>query len=136
MRATRWLGRVILFAATAILTVIAAHFLFDTTGQAMARGISLTSSLGVTIMRVGFGAFPLASAMVTAASLLAEERIRRGLWFVVVLFGTALAVRFVSAAANGSLAASVPLIIPELVFVALSVITLALGRGDREVGAA
>jgi hypothetical protein len=79
MRTTRWLGRVILSAATAILLLIATHFLFDTTGEAAARGISFTMPLGETVARVGLGAFPLVPAIATAASLTSVDRIRRGL---------------------------------------------------------
>jgi len=135
MLITRWFGRVILFAATAILVMISVKFLVDSSAQAAARGIMLSTPLAVTIARVGFGGFPLASAIVTATSLF-TGRVSRGLWFIVILFGTVLAVRAVSGATNGTLAASVPLIIPELVFVGLSIITLAIGRSSEETRAA
>jgi hypothetical protein len=130
MRVTKWFGGVIVFAATAILVMISQKFLFDSTAQAAARGITLSTPLGVTIARVGFGGFPLASAIITATSLF-TGRIRRGLWFIVILFGTVLAVRVVSAATNGSFAENVPLIIPEVVFVGLSIIALAIGRSPE-----
>ena len=127
MRTTTWLGGGILLAATAILSLISVKFLGDTMAQASARGITLTSAIGVTIARVGLGGFPLAGAIVTAA-LLVTRRVRWGLWFVIILFGTVLGVRVVSAATNGSLAASVPVIIPEVLFVSLSLVTLLLAR--------
>jgi hypothetical protein len=133
MRVTKWLGGVILLAATAILGMISQKFLFDPSAQAAARGITLSTPLAVTIARVGFGGFPLAGAIITAASLF-TGRLSRGLWFIVILFGTVLAVRVVSGATNGSLAASVPLIIPEVVFVTLSSIALAIGRSRHSVG--
>ena len=130
MRLIRLFGSVILLAATAILVTISQKFLFDPSAQAAARGITLSTPLGVTIARVGFGGFPLASAIITATSLF-TGRVRRGLWFIVILFGTVLAVRIASGSANGTLAASVPLILPEVVFVALSVIALAIGRSSE-----
>ena len=133
MRITRWFGGVIVFAATAILVMISERFLFDATAQAAARGITLSTPLGVTIARVGFGGFPLASAIITATSLF-TGRVRRGLWFIVILFGTVLAVRIVSGATNGSLAASVPLIIPEAVFIGLALIALTMGGVHRGAG--
>jgi hypothetical protein len=130
MRTARWFGGGILLAATTILTLISVKFLFHASAQAAGRGISITSPLGETIARVGFGGFPLASAII-AVTLLATGHIRRGLWFIVILFGTVLVVRVVSGATNGSLAASIQLIVPEVVFVGLSSITLFLGR-ERE----
>jgi hypothetical protein len=130
MRAAIWLGRIVLIGATAILVLISAHFLLDTAAQSAARGIALTSPLGVTIFRVGFGAFPLASAIVTASSFGSVDRMRRGLWFIVILFGTVLVVRVGGAVSDGSLMESVRLIVPEVIFVALSAVALALGR-DR-----
>lgn len=130
MRILGWFRGGVLFAATAILLLISVKFLMDPPAQAAARGITLSTPLGVTIARVGFGGFPLASAIVTGALLLTGS-VRRGLWFVVILFGTVLAVRVLSGAANGSLAASVPLIVPEAVFVSLSLIALTLGRQHR-----
>jgi hypothetical protein len=133
MRVTKWFGSAIVFAATAILVMISQKFLFDSTAQAAARGITLSSPVAVTIARVGFGGFPLASAIITAISLF-TGRVRLGLWFIVILFGTVLAVRVVSGAANGSLAESVPLILPEVVFVALSILALAIPRSSEASG--
>lgn len=127
MRVTRWLGGGILLAATAILALISERFLLDSTAQAAARGIILSTPLGVTIARVGLGGFPLAAAIITALSLVTGH-VRRGLWFIVILFGTVLIVRLVSSATNGSLAASVPLIIPEGMFAGLSLVMLVVGR--------
>jgi hypothetical protein len=53
---------------------------------------------------------------------------RRGLWFIVILFGTVLVVRVVGAVSDGSLMEGVRLIVPEVIFVALSAVALALGR--------
>ena len=130
MRVFRWFGGAVLFAATAILILISEKFLLDPTTEAASRGIALSTPIAVTVARVGFGGFPLASAIITATSLV-TGRIRQGLWFIVILFGTVLAVRAVSAAANGSLAASIPLIVPEAVFVGLSAIALAAGRSSQ-----
>jgi hypothetical protein len=131
MRATPWFGRGILFAATMILAFISERFLFHATAEAAARGIALSTPLGATIVRVGFGGFPLASAII-AGALLVTGQLRRGLWFVAILFGTVLVVRIVSSATNGSLVASVPLILPEALFVALSIVTLIMGGRGRE----
>lgn len=126
-----WMSRGVLLAVTGILGLISEKFLLDTTAQAGARGIITSSPLGLTIARVGLGGFPLACAIVVFVCLISANRIRFGLWFVIALFGTVLAVRIVGAIVDGSLAANVPLIIPEVVFLALTSVAIALGGGTR-----
>src|SRR5947207_15189367 len=96
----RWISRGVLVAVTLILALISEKFLFDTTAQAASRAIMFSRPIGTTIARVGLGGFPLACAIVTVACLVSVERIRLGLWFVIVLFGTVLAVRVIGAAAD------------------------------------
>lgn len=51
---------------------------------------------------------------------------------MIVLFGTVLGVRVIGAAADGSMAASVHLIIPEIVFLVVTSATIAFGaRAER-----
>jgi len=131
-RVARWISRGVLLAVTVILGLISEKFLFDTTAQAASRGIMFSSAIGTTIARVGLGAFPLACAIVIVVCLLSVERIRLGLWFVIVLFGTVLGVRVLGAAADGSIAASIPLIMPEVVFLVATATAIALSsRAER-----
>jgi hypothetical protein len=111
-----------------ILLLISEKYLFDTTAQSAARGIVLTSGLGMTIARVGFGAFPLACAIVVMACIGSATRVRLGLWFVLTLFGTVLIVRLAGAIVDKSLSASVSLVIPEVVFIILTSVALWVGR--------
>lgn len=128
----RWISRGVLLAVTVILALISEKFLFHTTAEAAARGITFASPIGVTIARVGLGGFPLACAIVTVVCLLSAERVRSGLWFVIVLFGAVLGVRVIGAATDGSMAASIPLIVPEVVFLVLSSAAIALSaRAER-----
>lgn len=132
IRLARWLSRGVLLAVTIILALISEKFLFDTTAQAASRGILFSRAIGTTIARVGLGGFPLACAFVTTACLLSVDRLRLGLWFVIVLFGTVLGVRVLGAAADGSIAASIPLIIPEVVFLLVTSAAIALSsRAER-----
>jgi hypothetical protein len=126
-----WFTRIILVFVIGILLLIAKKYLFDPTGASAERGIIVSSGVGRTIARVGFGGFPLACAIVIAMCLAAADRVRFGLWFVIALFGTVLIVRLVSAVADQSLADNVPLIIPEVVFLALTTAALVLGRGAQ-----
>ena len=59
---TIWVSRFPLIAATAIFTAISTKFLLDPVHSAAARGIVFSSNGGITVGRVGFGAFPLAFA--------------------------------------------------------------------------
>jgi hypothetical protein len=123
-----WFSRIILALVAVILLLISEKYLFDTTAQSAARGIVLTSGLGMTIARVGFGAFPLACAIVVMACIGSATRVRLGLWFVLTLFGTVLIVRLAGAIVDKSLSASVSLVIPEVVFIILTSVALWVGR--------
>jgi hypothetical protein len=123
-----WFSRIILALVAVILLLISEKYLFDTTAQSAARGIVLTSGLGMTIARVGFGAFPLACAIVVMACIASATRVRLGLWFVLMLFGTVLIVRLAGAIVDKSLSASVSLVIPEVVFIILTSVALWVGR--------
>jgi hypothetical protein len=123
-----WFSRTILVLVAGILFLIARKYLFDPTGASAERGIVLSTGTGRTIARVGFGAFPLACAIVVAACVPATNRVRNGLWFVIALFGTVLFVRLAGAVADNSLADNIPLVIPEVVFLMLTTTALILGR--------
>ena len=129
--AVLWFSRMILILVAGILLLIARKYLFDPTGASAERGIILSTGGGRTIARVGFGGFPLACAIVVAACVPAARRVRYGLWFVIALFGTVLFVRLAGAVADKSLADNVPLIIPEVVFLALTTAALILGRAHN-----
>lgn len=131
-RVALWLSRGVLVVVAAILTLISQRYLRDPVGGAAERGIVLSSPLAATIARVGFGAFPLACAIIVAWCLAAADRLRAGLWFVVILFGTVLVVRVAGAVVDKSLSESIPLIIPEVVFLALTATALIVGSRPAE----
>lgn len=131
-RASLWLGRAVLFIVAAILARISSTYLFDPTSGSAARGMVLSSPLAITIARVGFGAFPLACAIVVAWCLVSVDRLRSGLWFVITVFSTVLIVRVVGALVDHSLSENIPLIVAEIVFLALT--TTALVLGARQPG--
>lgn len=124
-----WFSRITLVLVIGILLLISRKYLLDPTSASAERGMVLSTGAGRTIARVGLGAFPLACALVIGACVVATERVRYGLWFVIALFGTVLLVRLVSATVDNSLPDNVPLIIPEVVFLTLTSLALVLGRG-------
>ena len=76
-----WVSRFPLIAATAIFTAISTRFLLDPVHSAAARGIVFSSNGGITVARVGFGAFPLAFAIILLTCLVsrAEDILARHL---------------------------------------------------------
>ena len=123
-RIAPWLSRIILVAPTFIFVLIAVKYLTQPAQAAAEVGISLTSPLGMTILRVGFGAFPLGSAIFTFACLISKRRILTGLSFVTTMVGVVLIVRIYGMLVDGSVNESMALIRPELFLLALCFIGL------------
>ena len=118
----RWepvLSRMPLIMATVIFTLISIRFLSDPVGAAAATGISFTRPVGITVGRIGFGAFPLAAAIATALCLASPKRRLIGLQFVAILLGVALIVRIFGIAADRTLAESLRVTINEVVLLSL-----------------
>jgi hypothetical protein len=121
----RWepvLTRIPLVMATAIFTLISIRFLADPVGAAAATGISFTRPIGLTVGRIGFGAFPLAAAIATALCLSSPQRRLTGLQFVAILLGVALIVRIFGIAADRTLAESLRVTVNEVVMLSLVVL--------------
>src|SRR5262245_40581998 len=88
-----WITRFPLVVATLLFTAIAAKFLFDPVHSAGAQGISFTQGVGITVARIGFGAFPLAFAIITLGCLVSKNRLLTGLYIVFTVVTVALLVR-------------------------------------------
>jgi len=80
-----WISRVILLLPTTIFLLISLRTIADPAGSTEEQGISLNSPLGYTILRVGFGGFPLAFAIIVLACLVSTRRLLTGLSFVATL---------------------------------------------------
>jgi len=134
-----WLSRIVLFAATAIFSLIAVKYLADPVGTAAAFKISLGSAAAVTNMRVGFGALPLGFALITVGCLVSARRHVTGLWFVMTILGAATAGRILGIVVDGPAKESLMVLRPEVVLLTLSSVGLALElrrRRHRPVDAA
>ena len=127
-RVIPWVSRAVLLAALTVLTLIGRKFIGHPVDAAAASGITLGSKLAVTTVRASFGAFPLGCALFVLVCLVTSSLRKTGLVFVALIVGTALAVRLFGVVADGTLAESVHLIIPETVLLALSVAAYA---GER-----
>ena len=102
------------------------------------RGIAFTSGMGMTVGRVGFGAFPLACSLFLLGCLFSERRLLTALAFVATLDSVVLAVRIVSMFADSSIQENLGLVRAEVFLLVLSAagLLLELGRKRRAAGLA
>jgi hypothetical protein len=128
-----WMNRVVLTAASLIFSMIGLRFIANPIGTSAARGMMLTTGLGATTARVGFGAIPLAVAVFCFACLLSPRRQRAGVSLVATLLATVIAVRLFGVAADGAAPESVRLFVPEAVILALSLGGLLLDEARPRV---
>jgi hypothetical protein len=128
---SRWISRIILLFSTTIFFLISIRTISDPAGSAAEQGITLSSPLGYTILRVGFGGFPLGFAIIILACLISAQRILIGLSFVATMVAVVLAVRILGVYLDGTASQSSKLIVAEAVLLVLSAIGLFLELGRR-----
>ncbi len=126
-----WLTRLILLPPTFIFTMIAFRYISHPAEMAAAVGITLNTPLAATILRIGFGAFPLGCALFTLSCLVSTRRLLVGLGFVATMMSVALAVRIFGIVIDGTARQSMPLVIAEIVLLALTLVGVALETGRR-----
>jgi Domain of unknown function (DUF4345) len=119
-RASLWINRIVLGAATLIFTMIGLRYLADPVGASAATGATLNTALAVTTTRIGFGGFPLAFAVFTLICLVSQRKQRAGVTLVLTVMITAIVVRLFSIAIDGSVPGSTRLFVPEGLFVLLA----------------
>ena len=124
----RWLSRVTLGVASFVFLLIASKYVLDPVSAASASGLSVPTLLGQTNMRAGVGGFALGSAIIALVCLASPVRLRIGLWFVVGILGPVLLVRLYGVVSDGTLEASVRILVPETVLLLLASTSLALSR--------
>jgi membrane-anchored protein YejM (alkaline phosphatase superfamily) len=112
--------------------MIASRYLFHPVQAATAVGISFVTPLGMTIARVGFGAFPLACSLFTLSCLLSSRRLLTGLGFVATVMGAVLVVRVFGMLADGTIEENMHLVIAEVVFLVLMLVGMTIERGRRQ----
>lgn len=133
-RLVPWFGRIVLAAATFVMTSIAARNLIDPVAANQPLGIVLATSSAVTVARVGFGGFPLGFAAALFACLVSRRTVA-GLSLVLAVVGGATVARIQGLMVDGATPYNLHLLRPELGMVILSVIGIALewryGCGER-----
>jgi hypothetical protein len=126
-----WLSRIILILPTLIFTLIALKYLAEPAQAAREVGISLDSPLGATILRVGFGAFPLGCGVFTFGCLISKGRVSTGLSFVATIVGVILIVRIYGMLVDGTVQESMVLIRPEVALLVLCFIGMIIESSRR-----
>src|SRR5256885_3929450 len=92
-RAVIWFNRSVVGGATFVMTMIALRNLRDPIGATQPLDIALQSQSAVTIVRVGFGGFPLGFAIALFVCLIATKRLLTGLSLVLAIVGGATVAR-------------------------------------------
>lgn len=105
---------------TVIFTLISFRNLVQPVRSAAEAGISFTSQSGITIARIGFGAFPLALAILAFASVVSARWLLAGLYMVLTVDGVVIVVRLLGFWFDHS-TATVGLLVPEFFLLALSI---------------
>ena len=121
-----WLNRLVLTFATVLFTIIGMRYIVDPVHASAATGVSVNSAFGTTVTHIGFGAFPLSFALFSLWCLLSRRRLVTGVSLIVTVVTTVTAVRLYSITADGAVAESINLFIPEAMILLLSVSGLLL----------
>jgi hypothetical protein len=125
-KAAPWIGKVVVFLCTAIFVAISVQPLFHPAASAASQGIAFTSSLGLTIFRVSFAGLPLGCAGFLVYCLVSRRRTLTGLVFSALLLGFVLIVRIYGMEVDSSVPQSMPLVIAEIVLVAITLAGIAI----------
>ena len=126
-----WLSRFILLLPTLIFIMLAWKFISDPVRSAAESGITLGPGVGMTNMRVGFGAFPLGIAIIILLCLISRPWLLMGLGLVTTIAGVALTVRVLGMLADHTTTESLKLVGAETVLFTLSVVGLSIELGRR-----
>lgn len=130
-RGVVWFNRLLLLAATFIMTMIALRTLSDPIGSTRPLGIVLNSPTAVTVLRVGFGGFPLGIAIALVMSIQSKERLLTGLFLLASIAGAATATRLQGIVLDGATPYNLGLLRPEVALCVLSAVGIILERRRR-----
>ncbi len=133
VKAGPWLTRLILLPPTFVFTMIAFKYISHPAEMAATVGIALTTPLAATILRIGFGAFPLGCALFTISCLVSTRRLLTGLGFVATMMSVALVVRIFGIVVDGTLHESLRLVVAEVVLLVVTLAGVAIETGRRRV---
>jgi fucose permease len=125
-RGVIWFNRVVIAVATFVMTMIAVRNLRDPVGATLPLDIALRSPSAVTIVRVGFGGFPLGFAVALFGCLVATRRLLTGLLLMLAVVGAATVARLQGLLLDGATPYNLGLLRPEIAMVMFSGVGIAL----------
>lgn len=132
-RTVIWFNRLVLAGATFVMTMIALRNLRDPIGANMPLDIALNSASAITVVRVGFGGFPLGFAVALFACLIATRRLLTGMFLLLAVVGAATVARMQGLMLDGATPYNVHLLRPEVAMVTLSALGIVLELRRRRV---
>jgi hypothetical protein len=133
-RGVIWFDRLLLTAATFIMTMIAMRNLRDPIGATLPMGIVLTSPNAITVVRVGFGGFPLGFAIALLGCLIATRRLLTGVSLIAAVIGAATVARIQGLLVDGVTPYNLALLRPEVLLLTLSLVAIILEGRRRQQG--
>ena len=125
-RAVTWFNRLVLVGATFVMSMIALRNLRDPVGATLPLGITLVSPSAATIIRVGFGGFPLGFAAALFGCLIATKRLLTGMCLILAVIGAATLARVQGIVLDGATPYNVGLLRPEITMLILSIVGIFL----------
>lgn len=130
-RIAPWLGRLILLVVTVLFATLAWPALVDPVQAATAHGVSIGSAEALSRVRIGFGAIPLATAIIAFICLVWPRRILTGLYFVLIWVGVITIVRIIGVTVSGPNEFDLRVLRPEIVILALTIVSIFIEHGKQ-----
>jgi hypothetical protein len=132
-RLAPWLTRLLLLFPTILFTAIGWRYVSDPVGKATADEIFLGSVMAISRLRIGFGGFPLAFAVILLGCLISTRRILTGLVILATTIFVVTAVRLQGILIDGTATEAIKILRVEATILVLSIagIFLELGRRRR-----
>jgi hypothetical protein len=131
LRHTIWFSRALLLIAAVLFLAIASRNIVDPAAAEGPVGIAFSAPGGVTVARVGFGAFPLGFAIILMACLVSERRLLLGLRLLSTLVVVLTAVRILGLIVDGPAAFTLKVLRPEIALTLLSTVGVYLESKRR-----
>jgi len=116
-----WFDRIVLVFAAFLFIMVGSRGLFNPVNSSKELGISLVTPAGITVGRVAFGGFPLATAIIVLWCLFSNKRLFYGLVFFAIVIGVLTIIRAYGLAVDGMTAWNVKILKPEILLTILSV---------------
>jgi hypothetical protein len=115
-----WISRLIMLVPILLFVALGVHFLFHVTAAAGARGIVFVSGMGMTVARIGFGAFPLGCGLFLLGCVFSERLLLTAFAFVATLDSVVLVVRIASMFSDSTVQQNIRLVRAEVLLLALT----------------